>query len=186
MSKSRPDHAIALLLAQILESAGGASLDAEQDDAHDQTNGHTFAKTAVNNHYNKFKSLGILQADFPNYESMGFRHQAFVDVVLNHQTGQAESHAVSRKIQEDIDGVIMVYTIFGSVDLRCKVVGWTLRDVERASLEIRSLKGVSSATTAITLDETDRTAVSKKMAKLLRDPDFGKQLSQFVAAQKEP
>lgn len=62
----------------------------------------------------------------------------------------------------------------------------TLRDVERASLEIRSLEGVISATTSITLDETNQTVVSKKMAKFLRDPEFGKQLSQFIVAQKEP
>jgi DNA-binding Lrp family transcriptional regulator len=186
MSKSKPDHAVALLLAQTLEAATNSAADDEPDDRYDPTSDHTFGKTAANDYVNKFKRLGIFQSNFPNYEAMGFRHQAFVDVVLDHQTGQEKSHAVSLRIQEDIDGVIGVYTIFGSVDLRCKVVGWTLRDVERASLEIRSLEGVISATTSITLDETKQNVISKKMAKFMRDPEFGKQLSQFIVAQKEP
>jgi DNA-binding Lrp family transcriptional regulator len=168
--KSKGSYSVALLMAKVLET----NKDFKRSDLGDEGAGHGYGATAAGQKYAEFEELGMLEQNHPNYELMGFAHQAFVDVVLAKRTvsganiDQAVSRSIAKQIQEKIDGVIMVYTVFGTVDLRCKVVGQRLRDVEKAALEIRALSGVEAATTHIVIDDTDSVLVKKKMAGVLR------------------
>lgn len=171
----------ALLLSQIIETTRDFKK-SDLGDGNSPLASHGFGASRAGQIYGDFEALGMFQQNHPNYEAMGFVHQAFVDVIFQNDvdtsppeisedsdlTDQTQSALIAKKIQREVDGVIMVYTIFGQVDLRCKVVGQTLRDVERAALKIRSWPEIASATTSVTIDDTDYDLVRKKMANLLK------------------
>lgn len=173
--KVKKAYSIAHLMAQVLENKS-LFKKSELGDGDESGGGHGYSNSRAGQLYGDFEALGMLEQNHANYEAMGFSHQAFVDVVLSQDEkyepiDQERSRSIAQEIQKKIDGVIMVYTVFGSVDLRCKIVGQTLRDVEKAALEVRAMRGVATATTAIVIDDTDKAIVKEKMANLLRRKD---------------
>ncbi len=106
---------------------------------------------------------GVLQDSFPNFFQMGFQAQAFVDIETSNEADQAK---VTRDLHQ-VPGVIMIYTVFGTVDLRCKVVGRNLKAVEAVSIAIRKVEGVQKVTTSIVVDEVDPEKMRMNWAALL-------------------
>lgn len=106
---------------------------------------------------------------YPNFLRMGFTAQAFVDITLTSSNEYKILKAINEISEENFDsideyvkytlnqitGVILLYTVFGKVDLRCKVVGKDLRHLERIVMSIRKILGVGNAETHIIIDETD-------------------------------
>jgi DNA-binding Lrp family transcriptional regulator len=106
---------------------------------------------------------GVLQASFPNFFQMGFQSQAFVDIELDNL---ADQDKVTNDLHE-VPGIIMIYTVFGGVDMRCKVVGRNLKAVEAVSMAIRKVDGIQKATTSILVDEMDAEKMRLNWATLL-------------------
>lgn len=185
-AKQKGSYSVALLMAKILETQKNFKKTELGGDGAD----HGYGVTAASQKHTDFEECGMLEHNHPNYQQMGFVHQAFVDVILAKRRNpdevidQVVSREVAKEIQEKIDGVIMVYTVFGAVDLRCKVVGQRLRDVEKAALEIRALPGVETATTYIVIDDTDRDLVKRKMASVLRRGENEQHFNFHFAAAK--
>ncbi|WP_300020151.1 Lrp/AsnC ligand binding domain-containing protein [uncultured Roseobacter sp.] len=108
---------------------------------------------------------GVLQDSFPNFFQMGFQAQAFVDIEMTNESDQS-------KVTDDlhgVPGVIMIYTVFGNVDVRCKVVGRNLKEVESVATTIRKLDGVQKVTTSIVVDEMDNKKMRVNWASLLEE-----------------
>ena len=96
---------------------------------------------------------------------MGFQSQAFVDIEMENDADQG-------KLLQDlhsVPGIIMIYTVFGNVDMRCKVVGLDLKAVEAVSMGIRKLGGVQRVATSIVVDEMLPEKMRDNWAQLLID-----------------
>ena len=108
---------------------------------------------------------GVLKDSFPNFFQMGFQSQAFVDIEMENDADQV------RLLQElhSVPGIIMIYTVFGNVDMRCKIVGLDLKAVEAVSLRIRKLDGVQRVATSIVVDEMNQEKMRENWAQLLID-----------------
>lgn len=103
---------------------------------------------------------------YPNFLRMGFTAQAFVDITLSSDKEKILENIECDLAFSDIEeyvkhelnkkiGVILIYTVFGKVDLRCKVVGRDLKHLERIVMGIRKIHGVRNAETHIIIDETN-------------------------------
>lgn len=126
-----------------------------------------------NKQINLFTEKGVLRDRQPNFFRIGFQAQAFIDILLKSSSKDAErsaviEHAVKDKLKE-IENIIQIYTVFGDVDLRCAVVGLTLRDIEAVAMKIRSIPGVQSSSTSIILDDTEYDHAPQRWARLIRD-----------------
>lgn len=122
---------------------------------------------------------GVLKDSFPDFYKIGFQSQAFVDIEMSNRADQVklmnELHLVP--------GVIMIYTVFGDVDMRCKIVGLDLKAVEAVSMAIRKLDGVERVSTSIVVDEMIPETMRKNWARLLIENEAKVDLS---PAQQEP
>lgn len=121
-----------------------------------------------------FERKGLIRKNFPNFYKIGFTSQAFVDVKI----GDGKKEPEIKKSLHEIPGVIKIYTIFGDIDLRCKVVGIDLHSVEKVAMEIRNIEGVYSSTTNIILDDTNRELMLKNWGELVKKN--GKHIEDFV------
>lgn len=108
---------------------------------------------------------GLLQDGFPNFFQMGFQAQAFVDIEMKNEADQLKLAADLH----EVPGVIMIYTVFGGIDLRCKIVGLDLKAVEAVSMKIRKLDGVQRVATSIIVDEMVPEKMRANWAQLLEN-----------------
>lgn len=125
----------------------------------------------ANTRFNIYMDGDLVRDRYPNFAEIGFKAQAFIDITLSKSA--TETTAVKDEIEikkklNDIENVILVYTVFGDVDLRCKVVGIDLRDIERTTMSIRDIEGILDTTTSIILDDTDYELGREKWAQLIR------------------
>lgn len=126
-----------------------------------------------NDYIKEFSNKGVVRDKYPNFYQMGFKSQAFIDITiskdgLDQPTSDSKMEDQVRAALRDVDNVVLIYTVFGQVDLRCKVVGVDLRDVERTAMEIRDIPGVLTSTTSVVLDETSYDGASQKWGDLVR------------------
>jgi len=125
-----------------------------------------------NEKINMFLSKSLVRDKYPNFFAIGFRAQAFIDIRLSQQGSSAEIANHSAKVRNklnEIGNVILIYTVFGNVDLRCKIVGIDLRHIERIAMEIRSIEGVQDSVTSIVVDETEYDNARLKWAHLIEE-----------------
>ena len=106
---------------------------------------------------------GVIQDGFPNFFQMGFQSQAFVDIEMVKNADQEKL----TKALHSVPGVIMIYTVFGDVDMRCKVVGIDLKAVEGVAMTIRRQDDVARVSTSIIVDEMVPDLMRENWAKLL-------------------
>ena len=108
---------------------------------------------------------GFLRDNYPNFNQIGFRAQAFVDIEMN---TKADPQSVKLDLHK-IRGVIMIYTVFGDVDMRCKVVGTDLQSVEKVAMDIRQVTGVKKVSTSVIVDESLEELMRENWAGLIAD-----------------
>jgi Lrp/AsnC ligand binding domain len=111
-----------------------------------------------------FKKNRMIVDAHPNFYNFGFISQAFVDIIIDKR---ADSNKIKAELHK-VHGVIMIYTVFGTIDIKCKVVGIDLRSIEDASLQIRKIDGVSSVTTSIVIDESNYDMMRKNWSEMIR------------------
>lgn len=118
--------------------------------------------------YSSLFDNNVLRKAYPNFFSAGFAAQAFIDIVLAPHSGEGEGVEVGvRRELQQVSNVVLVYTVFGDIDLRCKVVAPDLKGIESTSREIRKISGVESVATSIVVDETDYDKARHRWAKLI-------------------
>ena len=118
--------------------------------------------------YDDLFSQDVLRGAYPNFFSAGFGAQAFIDIVLAPHSGDGDGVEVRvRNELQDVSNVVLVYTVFGGIDLRCKVVAPDLKGIETTSREIRKIVGVESVATSIVVDETDYDLARSRWARLI-------------------
>lgn len=132
-----------------------------------------------NDRINAFIRHGLIQEKYPNFFNIGFRVQAFVDISIasDINNGSMNEEIYRTKTIEDfikgelfrIKNVILVYTVFGEIDLRCKIVGVDLRQIERTAMAIREIKGIRESRTSIIVDETIYADARDRWADLVRE-----------------
>ena len=99
----------------------------------------------------------------PNFHELGFVDQAFVDAKIYN-----DAHPPTLMDQlHKIIGVIETYTMFGEIDVRCKIVGRDHKALEKIALAIRELEGVKSANTTILIESTDHQNMRENWARLI-------------------
>lgn len=172
MAEPTPEQ-IGLLAADVIELNKRIESEYYHDDASNETQ-HGLKKTAVNGALNALRGHGMVRDGYPNFESFGFESQAFVDITLDLASDEDDALTekdIRKAILED-PRVILIYTVFGEVDLRCKVVGFSPRDIEQSAMRIKALEGVSSSKTFMIIDETNpdqsHEAWRKRAAQLIR------------------
>lgn len=159
-----------LLLADLIEHPGRAKTWHNHQPGKKQERSHGLRDT--NEKIDAFVRRGLVRDKFPNFFEIGFRTQAFIDIHLKAAltvASAAEMDLAVRHKLNAIDNVVLVYTVFGDVDLRCKVVCTDLRELEQTAMTIRGIEGVASSTTSIVLDDTDYHAVRGKWARMIRE-----------------
>ncbi len=164
-------NAAAMLLADLVEFPKRTRTDHayKEDDPRHSKNIHGIKDP--NGRINTYLDKGLLRDKHPDFSAIGFEAQAFIDVKL-----ETASHDSSEQLLEDyvrqelgkIDEIISLYTVFGDIDLRCEVVGITLRHIEGIAMRIREITGVQSSVTSIIIDETDYNSVRSRWANLIR------------------
>ncbi|MEJ6396185.1 Lrp/AsnC ligand binding domain-containing protein [Gymnodinialimonas sp. 2305UL16-5] len=157
----------AILLADMIQYPNRNRSDHSHTD--DQPREHGLKE--ANKRFNVFMSAGLLRDRYPNFMEIGFKAQAFIDITLSKSAEEStniQDEAEVRKKLNAIPNVILVYTVFGSVDVRCKVVGIDLRDVERTTMLIREIKGVLDTSTSVIIDDTNYNLSREKWAELIK------------------
>jgi hypothetical protein len=157
---------VAQLAADVIELNNKNESDYYHHDDNNQT-GHGLKKQAVAAALNALRAHGMVRDGYPNYEKFGFESQAFIDVTLDLQDDRTSEKEIRKSITDD-PSVILIYTVFGEVDLRCKVVGFNAREIEKTAMKIKAIKGVSSSKTFMIIDETDDKTWRKRAASLIR------------------
>lgn len=157
----------ALLLADMIEYPDWSM--SEHKHLNDIPRAHGLS--APNKKINLFREVGIVRDCYPNFERIGFETQAFVDIALETNERIAHGNSLENDVRQGLNlipNIVLIYTIFGSVDIRCKVVGMNLRQIEKTAMKIREIPGVKSSNTSIIVDETDYNNSRKKWADLIR------------------
>lgn len=154
-------HSNALLLADIIKNPNKNNNWHFKKENVDKDHGFTNA----NDNINAFLYSEVFRDKFPNFFRMGFSSQAFVDLKLSKVAVEED---IKKKLHQ-LHGIITIYTVFGEVDLRCKVVGTTPREIEQISMKIRRLDGVESSTTNIVVDDTNYQLMIENWSELIKD-----------------